>query len=138
MLLDSWSNARIIAVPPMPVKWTGKFSDENMTGGLTQRWDVMENKLTRRMWSLPLCLRNELERLPELSYRIYMTLKAIIHKAEEGGFWAEVPSLPGCLTQGDTLAELKANLREAIELWLSVDDKTTESHAGDKVLELTV
>ena len=67
-----------------------------------------------------------------------MTLKAIIHKAEEGGFWAEVPSLPGCLTQGETLAELKANLREAIELWLSVDDKVTESHASDKVLELTV
>ena len=65
-------------------------------------------------------LRNALERLPELSYRIYMTLKAIIHKAEEGGFWAEVPSLPGCLTQGETLPELKANLREAIELWLSV------------------
>ena len=86
----------------------------------------------------PARLRNALERLPELSYRIYMTLKAIIHKAEEGGFWAEVPSLPGCLTQGETLAELKANLREAVELWLSVDDKVTESHASDKVLELTV
>jgi predicted RNase H-like HicB family nuclease len=67
-----------------------------------------------------------------------MTLKAIIHPAEEGGFWAEVPALPGCLTQGETLDELKANLREAIELWLSVDDEVTESHAGDKVLELTV
>ena len=86
----------------------------------------------------PAFLRNALEHLLQLSYRIYMTLKAIIHKAEEGGFWAEVPSLPGCLTQGDTLAELKANLREAIELWLSVDDKVTESHASDKVLELTV
>ena len=49
-----------------------------------------------------------------------MTLKAIIHTAEEGGFWAGVPSLLGCLTQGETLAELKANLLEAIELWLSV------------------
>jgi len=51
-----------------------------------------------------------------------MTLKAIIHKAEEGGYWAEVPSLPGCVTQGETLNELKANLREAIDLWLSVED----------------
>ncbi len=50
-----------------------------------------------------------------------MTLKAIIHKAEEGGYWAEVPSLPGCVTQGETLGELRANLREAIDLWLSVD-----------------
>jgi predicted RNase H-like HicB family nuclease len=48
-----------------------------------------------------------------------MTLKTIIHNAEEGGFWAEVPALPGCLGQAETLDELKANLREAIELWLS-------------------
>jgi len=67
-----------------------------------------------------------------------MTLKAIIHPAEEGGFWAEVPALPGCLTQGETLDELKANLREAIELWLSVDDEVTESNANDEVLELTL
>ena len=67
-----------------------------------------------------------------------MTLKAVIHNAEEGGFWAEVPALPGCLTQGETLEEVKANLREAIQLWLSVDDRTTESSVGDEVLELTV
>jgi predicted RNase H-like HicB family nuclease len=67
-----------------------------------------------------------------------MTLKAIIHPAAEGGFWAEVPALPGCLTQGETLDELKANLREAIELWLSVDDEGTESNANDRVMELTV
>ena len=84
------------------------------------------------------CGGNPLERSSELSYKFRMTLKAIIHKAEEGGFWAEVPALPGCLTQGETLKELKANLREAIELWLSVDDRTTESSVGDEVLELTV
>jgi predicted RNase H-like HicB family nuclease len=67
-----------------------------------------------------------------------MTLKVIIHPAEEGGFWAEVPALPGCLTQGETLDELKANLREAIELWLSVDDEVAESNANDRVMELTV
>ncbi len=42
-------------------------------------------------------------------------VKVIIHEAEEGGFWAEVPALPGCFTQGETRAELLANLREAIE-----------------------
>jgi predicted RNase H-like HicB family nuclease len=67
-----------------------------------------------------------------------MTLKAIIHDAEEGGFWAEVPALPGCVTQAETQAELTANLREAIALWLSVDDEAMESNANDKVLELTV
>lgn len=67
-----------------------------------------------------------------------MTLKAIVHEAEEGGYWAEVPSLPGCLTQGETLDELKANLLEAIELWLSVGEETTAAVPTDAVLELTV
>ncbi|HXP48259.1 MAG TPA: type II toxin-antitoxin system HicB family antitoxin [Terriglobales bacterium] len=44
-----------------------------------------------------------------------MKLKAIIHEAEEGGFWAEVPAIPGCATQGDTMEELLTNLREAVE-----------------------
>jgi predicted RNase H-like HicB family nuclease len=42
-------------------------------------------------------------------------VKVITHKAEEGGFWAEVPALPGCFTQGETRAELLANLRDAVE-----------------------
>jgi len=35
-----------------------------------------------------------------------MAVRAIVHKAEEGGFWAEVPSIPGCATQGETMEEL--------------------------------
>jgi predicted RNase H-like HicB family nuclease len=54
-----------------------------------------------------------------------MKVKAIIHEAEEGGFWAEVPALPGCVTQGETEEEVTSNLREAVELWLSVE--TTEA-----------
>jgi len=50
-----------------------------------------------------------------------MTLKAIVHEAEEGGFWAEVPALPGCVTQGETMEEITLNLLEAVEGWLSVD-----------------
>ena len=42
-------------------------------------------------------------------------VKVVIHRAEEGGFWAEVPALPGCATQGETREELLANLREAVE-----------------------
>ena len=48
---------------------------------------------------------------------------AIIHQAEEGGYWAEVPALPGCVTEGDTLEELCANLREAMTGCLAVLDE---------------
>ena len=41
--------------------------------------------------------------------------KVVIHEAEEGGYWAEVPAMPGCATQGETLEELLLNLYEAIE-----------------------
>jgi predicted RNase H-like HicB family nuclease len=44
-----------------------------------------------------------------------MNIKVIIHDAEEGGYWAEVPALPGCATQGEMMDELLANLREAID-----------------------
>jgi predicted RNase H-like HicB family nuclease len=49
-----------------------------------------------------------------------MHVKAIVHEEEGGGFWAEVPALPGCATQGETMDELIANLREAIEGYLTV------------------
>ncbi|MDE4908869.1 type II toxin-antitoxin system HicB family antitoxin [Methanogenium marinum] len=49
-----------------------------------------------------------------------MKLKVIIHDAEEGGFWAEVPSIPGCVTQGDTFDELLANIYDAVEGCLSI------------------
>ena len=47
-----------------------------------------------------------------------MEIKAVIHEAEEGGYWAEVPALPGCFTQGETIEELKANVLEAVQCWL--------------------
>ncbi|HZF40676.1 MAG TPA: type II toxin-antitoxin system HicB family antitoxin [Blastocatellia bacterium] len=50
-----------------------------------------------------------------------MKLKVIIHEAEEGGYWVEVPAILGCATQGDTFEELLSNLYEAIEGCLSVD-----------------
>jgi len=43
-----------------------------------------------------------------------MRIKVIVHDADEAGFWAEVPAIPGCATQGDTMEELVANLHEAI------------------------
>ena len=49
-----------------------------------------------------------------------MNLKVIIHKAEEGGFWAEIPALKGCISEGETKNEVLENIREAAEGWLEV------------------
>ncbi|MEP7340974.1 MAG: type II toxin-antitoxin system HicB family antitoxin [Acidobacteriota bacterium] len=49
-----------------------------------------------------------------------MRLKVLIHNAEEGGFWAEVPALPGCVSDGETFTETLDNIREAAEGWLTV------------------
>ncbi len=67
-----------------------------------------------------------------------MIFKAIIHLAEEGGFWAEVPALPGCVTQGDTKMELELNLREAIEGWLAAGQDELTSSENDQILELAI
>ena len=50
-----------------------------------------------------------------------MGIKIVAHEAEEGGYWAEVPAIPGCATQGETMEELMANVHEAIEACLDVD-----------------
>jgi predicted RNase H-like HicB family nuclease len=49
-----------------------------------------------------------------------MKIKIVVHEAEEGGFWAEVPAIPGSATQGDSMDELMRNLHEAIEGCLSL------------------
>ena len=67
-----------------------------------------------------------------------MNLKAIIHKAEEGGYWAEVPALPGCMTQGETIEEVTRNLREAVDGWLSVEKPEVRLASSDRVIELAV
>jgi predicted RNase H-like HicB family nuclease len=67
-----------------------------------------------------------------------MKFKAIIHDAEEGGFWAEVPALPGCVTQGETRKEIEKNLQEAIEAWLTAGETAIGSMTGQHVLEVAV
>jgi predicted RNase H-like HicB family nuclease len=49
-----------------------------------------------------------------------MDYTVLIHPAEEGGYWTEVPALPGCFSQGETIEEALANTKEAIELHVSV------------------
>jgi predicted RNase H-like HicB family nuclease len=66
-----------------------------------------------------------------------MKIKVVVHEAEEGGFWAEVPAIPGCATQGDTFEELLQNLYEAIEGCLSVDIAPIRP-GSDRILEIAV
>lgn len=47
--------------------------------------------------------------------------RVVVYRAEEGGYWVEVPSMPGCATQGESLEELTANICEAIKGCVAVD-----------------
>ncbi len=67
-----------------------------------------------------------------------MKLKVIVHKAEEGGYWAEVPAISGCATQGESYEEVLSHLSEAIEACLSIDLEHIELSEKDKVLELSL
>ncbi len=67
-----------------------------------------------------------------------MKIKVVVHAAEEGGFWAEVPAIPGCATQGETFEELLQNLYEAIEGCLSVDVESVEMGDSDRIFEIAV
>lgn len=66
-----------------------------------------------------------------------MKLEVVIEQDETGYFAAEVPAFPGCVSQGKTLAEAKANIKEAIAGWLTVmNEKTKRRHA--EIVEVSV
>lgn len=67
-----------------------------------------------------------------------MKIKVIVHEAEEGGFWAEVPAIPGCATQGDTFEELLQNLYDAVEGCLSLDVQPSTTDPAQRVFEIAV
>jgi predicted RNase H-like HicB family nuclease len=66
-----------------------------------------------------------------------MRLRIILEPSEDGGYTAHVPALPGCISEGDTLDEARANIREAIELYL-VDDGAADQPAGVIVEEVAI
>ena len=66
-----------------------------------------------------------------------MKIKDHVHKAEEGGYWAEVPAIPGCATQGDTFEELLQNIYEAVEGCMMVDVEFPETE-NTQILEIAV
>ena len=67
-----------------------------------------------------------------------MKVKVVIHEEPEGGFWAEVPAIPGCATQGETFEALIQNLYEAVEGCLSVDLDHPSDEKSARVIEIAV
>jgi predicted RNase H-like HicB family nuclease len=67
-----------------------------------------------------------------------MRLKVVVHEADEGGFWAEVPAIPGCATEGETFEALLANIYEAVEGCLSVDVAEVKTGSGDRVMDIAI
>ncbi len=63
-----------------------------------------------------------------------MKLTIVLEPQEEGGFTAYVPSLPGCISQGETKEEAVKNIKEAIELYLEADTNELIDFSGEKVI----
>ncbi|HUT52493.1 MAG TPA: type II toxin-antitoxin system HicB family antitoxin [bacterium] len=67
-----------------------------------------------------------------------MKLKVVLEESDEGGFTVYVPSLPGCISEGDSEEQALANIREAIELYLEEVDDDSLPGEKSKVLELVL
>ena len=65
-----------------------------------------------------------------------MKLRIVVHEAPEGGYWGEVPALPGCASQGETVEELLHNLQEAIEGCLSIDLAEPQPGGAEHMLDI--
>ncbi len=66
-----------------------------------------------------------------------MTIKAIIKKDETGFYYAEVPAMPGCFSQGKTLDEARENIKEAMEGWIEVMNEKAERADKDDIYEVS-
>ena len=70
-----------------------------------------------------------------------MKFKVVLEEAEEGGYVVYVPSLPGCVSQGETKEEALENIKEAIEVYLDIDDAEIEAEIKGKkaeIVEITI
>jgi predicted RNase H-like HicB family nuclease len=65
-----------------------------------------------------------------------MKFKVILEEAEEGGYVVYVPSMPGCVSQGENKKEAIENIKEAIEVYLDIDDAQIEAEIKDKKAEV--
>ena len=67
-----------------------------------------------------------------------MDIKVVLEACEEGGYTVYVPSLPGCVSEGETRDEALANIREAIELYLEPVEDDYIIQGDAEVLELAL
>ena len=67
-----------------------------------------------------------------------MKIKIVLEPAEEGGYTVYVPSLPGCISEGDTFDEAAENIKEAIELYLEPDEDSFFEYQGVQTAEVVV
>jgi predicted RNase H-like HicB family nuclease len=67
-----------------------------------------------------------------------MKLQVILEPSEEGGYTVRVPSLPGCISEGETVEECLVNIREAIELYLEPVEDDSIREQGSFVRELVM
>ena len=67
-----------------------------------------------------------------------MKLKVVFEPSEEGGFTVYVPSLPGCISEGDSKQEALENIREAIELYLEPVEDDMSFVSGIEIMELAI
>jgi len=69
-----------------------------------------------------------------------MKLKIVLEPSEDGGYTVYVPSLPGCISEGDTVEEAIQNIKEAIELYLEPveDDLIPLTGKKNEIIELTL
>ena len=67
-----------------------------------------------------------------------MTFTVLVYDAEEGGYWAKVPELPGCVSQGETLEEVERNIKDAILTVLDYKARQGEYVATPRKWELAV
>ena len=69
---------------------------------------------------------------------VVMTFQAIVHKADEGGFWAEVPTIPGCATQAEMMSDSVPTCGKRLKGCLSVPVNTASVEADAPVIELAL
>ncbi|TET89704.1 MAG: type II toxin-antitoxin system HicB family antitoxin [Methanomassiliicoccales archaeon] len=67
-----------------------------------------------------------------------MKIKVVLEPQEEGGYTVYVPSLPGCISQGETHEEALDNIKEAIELYLEPDEDDLIEYSEGKIVEIVV
>jgi predicted RNase H-like HicB family nuclease len=67
-----------------------------------------------------------------------MVFKVVLEPSDEGGYTVTVPALPGCISEGDSVDEALANIREAIGLYLEPLDEEVEAEEGALLREVTV